>query len=219
VVSNVGRQDLGTVTLAGAVAQSVNTPWIALFDQGRLDPTAAADVAGRLGVTRLPNERPPGGAAYPADLLGIATAKPVELAEAYATFAAAGRRPDVHTIGRILAADGTVLYDAASRPGLAGSALDAGIAVQVRSALEQAICCGTGTEALLGGDVAQFGKTGLTQGGLQAWFAGSTPDLTTVAWTGAPEGDSPISGAGLPSQLWRSYMEQAAHAAGLEFPN
>jgi membrane peptidoglycan carboxypeptidase len=72
---------------------------------------------------------------------------------------------------------------------------------------------------MLGGDVAQFGKTGRTQGGLQAWFAGSTPDLTTVAWTGAHDGDSPISGAGLPSQLWRSYMEQAAHAAGLEFPN
>jgi hypothetical protein len=37
--------------------------------------------------------------------------------------------------------------------------------------------------------------------------------------TGAHEGDRPISGAGLPSQLWRSYMEQAADATGLEFPN
>jgi membrane peptidoglycan carboxypeptidase len=108
-------------------------------------------------------------------------------------------------VGRILAADGTVLYDAASRPALLGPALDPGIAVQVRHALEQGICCGSGTEAGLGGDVAQFGQWGSTQGDLDAWFAGSTPDLTTVVW------------GGLPAQAWRSYTEQAG-ATGQEFP-
>ena len=98
--------------------------------------------------------------------------------------------------------------------------LDAGIAVQIRSALEQAICCGTGTQAAFGGDVAQFGQTGITLGGQPAWFAGSTPDLTTVVWTGAHEGtDGLLSGGGLPARMWRSYMEQAADATGQEFPD
>ena len=81
------------------------------------------------------------------------------------------------------------------------------------------MCCGTGAEAALGGDVAQFGKPGRTPGDREAWFAGSTPDLTTVVWAGSRDGDAPLSGAVLPGQLWRSYMEQAAHAGGLEFPN
>jgi len=204
-VSNIDRQDLGTVTVAEAVAQSAYTPWVALFDQGRLDPAAAVDIAGRLGITPPPPEQ-----VIPASLLGVDMVEPVALAEAYATFATAGRRPDVHVVGRILAADGTVLYDAASRPALPGPALDPGIAVQVRNALEQGICCGSGTEAALGGDVAQLGQSGSTQGDRDAWFAGSTPDLTTVVWT---------AGGGLPAQVWRSYTEQAADPTGQEFPS
>ncbi|HEY7068888.1 MAG TPA: hypothetical protein VH479_02190 [Acidimicrobiales bacterium] len=200
VVSNIDQRDMGTVTLAEAVAQTAYTPWIALFDQGRLDPAAVVDVAEQLGVTR-----PPPNMVLPASLIGIDSVNAVDMAEAYATFATAGRRPDVHVVGRILAADGTVLYDAASRPAISGPALDPGIAVQVRNALEQEICCGSAADTALGGDVAQFGQIGRVPVG-PAWFAGSTPDLTTVVW------------GGLSAQVWHSYMEQAAGAAGAGFP-
>jgi membrane peptidoglycan carboxypeptidase len=68
------------------------------------------------------------------------------------------------------------------------------------------------------GNVRVFGKPGRTPGGREAWFAGSTPDLTTVAWAGIHDGDAPLDGAVLPRELWRSYMEQAADPDGLAFP-
>ena len=53
-----------------------------------------------------------------------------------------GRPTDLHIARRVRGADGAVLYDAATRPPVTGSGLDAAVAVQVRPALQQAMCCG-----------------------------------------------------------------------------
>ena len=144
--------------------------------------------------------------------------RPVELAGAYAGLATAGQPTDVHIVRRILGVGGDVLYDAAASRNATGDGLDAAVAVQVRSALEQTMCCGGGAaSAALGGDVPQFGMTGTVLSGNHAWFAGSTPDLTTVVFAGR-EGTGPLlAGGGLPAEVWRSYMGQAADPAGQDF--
>lgn len=179
-VANRGDVELGTVTLGEALAASANTPWVALFDQGRLDPDHVAGLAERLGIPRADPTLP----AVPASLLGVDNVHPVDLADVYASFAMAGEAVDAHTITRIIDAQGNVIYDADTRPRRTEPALDAGVAVTVREAMEQAMCCGARSEAALGDGVAQFGHAGTTSAGTSAWYAGSTPTLTTVVWTG-----------------------------------
>ena len=206
VVGNYGGVELGSVTMGEALAASANTPWAALFDQGRLDPGRVAALAERLGIPQ-DRSRP----ALPASLLGVDDVHPVDLASAYASFAMAGEAVDAHTITRILDADGNVVYDADTRPRQTGPALDPDIAVTVREAMEQAMCCGASDRAALEDDIAQFGHAGTTQHGASAWYAGSTPALTTVVWTGhaGPVPDRPLLTGGDAAPIWNAYMEAA----------
>ena len=206
VVGNYGGVELGSVTMGEALAASANTPWAALFDQGRLDPGRVAALAERLGIPQ-DRSRP----ALPASLLGVDDVHPVDLASAYASFAMAGEAVDAHTITRILDADGNVVYDADTRPRQTGPALDPNIAMTVREAMEYAMCCGASNRAALGDDIAQFGHAGTTQHGASAWYAGSTPALTTVVWTGhaGPVPDGPLLTGGDAAPIWNAYMEAA----------
>jgi membrane peptidoglycan carboxypeptidase len=86
----------------------------------------------------------------------------------------------------------------------------------VTHALRAVVTEGTGTAAAL--DRPMAGKTGTTQGNGDAWFAGYTPEYAAVVWMGYPEGpDRPmddvrggsVTGGGLPSELWRIFMEGA----------
>ena len=74
---------------------------------------------------------------------------------------------------------------------------------------------GTGTGAALVRPAA--GKTGTTDDHADAWFAGFTPDLTTVVWVGYPQGEIPmesvhgisVSGGSFPADIWRRCMQRA----------
>ena len=211
VVGNVDGEDLGTLTLAEALAASANTPWAGLVADGRISTDDVAAMADRLGLSAAQ----PGGSQRPAPpsiVFGISEVTPTALAGAYATFATGGARPDLHVIRRLLDDEGRVLYDAASRPAEPTHVLDRDVAIEVRQAMEQVICCGTGAEARLEGDVAQFGKTGTTSRATDAWFAGSTPGLTTVVWAGSIEGveeNTGLTGGGAPARIWKAFMERA----------
>jgi membrane peptidoglycan carboxypeptidase len=208
-VRNLGGEDFGTLTLGEALARSATTPWATLVYEGRLNPEAVADMAKRLGIGL-----DPGLPIVQAIVLGVFEVTPIDLAGAYATFATAGRRVDLHAVRRVLSADGSILYDrdATAGPAAGESVLDPDVARQVRSAMEQAICCGTGIEAALPGGVAQFGKTGTAPSESDAWFAGSTPSLTTVVWVGRVDSAQPIpglTGGGTPARIWRLFMERS----------
>lgn len=215
-VTNFGNQDLGSLTLGEALAQSANTPWATLVNDGRLDPEHVAEVAERLGIPVSP-----GMPMVPAMVLGVLEVNPVDLTRAYATFARAGRPVELHIVRRVLSPDGETLYDTAGQAD-ADAVLDPTIAVEVRAAMEQAICCGTGAEAALPGDVAQFGMTGSTGGQADAWFAGSTPELTTVVWVGRLDSPEPIpglTGGGVPARIWKTFMEASSGQGDAgEFP-
>jgi penicillin-binding protein 1A len=73
---------------------------------------------------------------------------------------------------------------------------------------------GTGRGAAL--SMPTFGKTGTTQDSRDAYFVGFAGDLITGVWIGRddnrPVGD--IKGGGLPAQIWRSFMSEAAKNVG-----
>lgn len=55
------------------------------------------------------------------------------------------------------------------------------------------------------------GKTGTTSSSKDGWFAGYTPYLTTVVWTGydTPTATSDIYGATYPGHIWQNFMNKA----------
>jgi penicillin-binding protein 1A len=203
--------DLGAedVTMAEALARSANTPWAVLLSQGRLEADDAVDVASRLGIT-IPEEQ--GAWSVPATILGVGEVRPLELAAAYAAFAAGGRRVAPRLVERVLDDRGRVLYDA--EPLTPDQALAPEVADEVRRGMEQAICCGTGVAAALDTGPDQFGKTGSTQSNMDGWFVGSTPGLTALVWIGRTDG-APVdglTGGGLPAELWKAFMQRAGDA-------
>ncbi len=59
------------------------------------------------------------------------------------------------------------------------------------------------------------GKTGTTSENRDAWFVGFTEHLVAGVWLGNAASGTPmigVSGGGLPAQIWRAVMMDAARA-------
>ncbi len=187
---------LGALTLEQALAQSVNTVAARLADQvGRPNVAAAAR---RIGINSVVNTDP-------AMALGTTLVTPLEMAQAYSSFANGGYRVAAYGVERIRTTGGVVLYKrppSTITPVIANPPLS-----DLNRMLRTVITVGTGKRAAMPGyDVA--GKTGTTSDYKDAWFAGYTGGVTTVVWMGrddnAPMGK--ITGGGAPAELWRGVM-------------
>ncbi len=125
--------------------------------------------------------------------LGTPNTSPLELAEAYATFAARGIHCDSRPVTAIEDAEGNVLKsypktcDRVLRTDVADTANDV-----LRGVMEPG---GFGSALALRSESA--GKTGTSQSNRSVWFSGYTPDLAAVAMiAGANSFGHPISLAG-----------------------
>lgn len=205
-VGNFGESGVTEMTMTDALARSANTPWAVLLDEGRLTAADAVSVVERLGIT-IPAQQ--GGWTVPAAILGAGEVRPVELAAAYASFAAGGRRVVPQLVARVLDKTRRVLYEPG--PTEQSQALTPAVASEVRAAMEAVMCCGTGTAAALGGGIPHFGKTGTTQRMTDGWFVGSTPTLTTLVWVGRLDGRpvENLTGGGAPATYWKAFMQRA----------
>jgi len=201
-VDNFDGADLGTVDLREALRSSVNTAFAQIGVAVGVDEIA--DVVERVGIDARaalgePDQRGPSVA-----LGGIAHGvSPLELATAYTVFASDGRVAEPYLVHRIVDADGEVVYERQARH---RQVIDPAVAGQVRSMLEDALETGTGRAARIP-DVPAFGKTGTSQDGADAWFVGSTSDLTTAVWVGHPEGRVAMpeaTGGALAAPIWRA---------------
>lgn len=145
--------------------KSVNTFFAALEQEtGICEPWK---LARRLGITELTKD-----AIVPSFTLGIADVSPLEMAEAYATFAAKGVHCDARPVTRISDSQGNVLkeYDKNCT-----QALPSPVANAVNDVLRGVIEGGFGSALNPGQPSA--GKTGTTTGNRAVWFAGYTPNL------------------------------------------
>ena len=147
-------------------------------------------------------------------VLGTASPHTLDVANAYATFAARGVRATPTTLRRVGTADGRTLYTPTTTP---ERTIDENTADLVNHALQSVVNNGTGRPAqALGRPVA--GKTGSTDEYLSAWFAGYTPQLATaVTFSKDDKAGNPFSlsgtggmpqfyGSGYPARVWTAYM-------------
>jgi penicillin-binding protein 1B len=150
---------------------------------------------------------------FPAVALGATAITPVELATAYATLATGGVRPPVHGLAAVL--------DPHRKP-VAGvalpkpeRALTPQTAYLVTSLLQGVLERGTGRGAAaeLRGDLA--GKTGTTNRQRDSWFAGYSPERTTVVWVGYDDNSSTrLSGARAALPIWSRFTVAVAPPGG-----
>jgi penicillin-binding protein 1A len=214
-VTNYGATDFGALTLREGTAFSVNVVYAELMEE--VGPEAVARLAEAAGVRRpLPALR--------SLALGAVEVTPLELATVQATLAAGGVYRAPTAVERILDPDGTVLWE---RPEDEGErVMDEAVAWLTTTALSDVVAYGTGTRADLRRPMA--GKTGTTQEGADAWFAGYTPAMATAVWIGFPEGRVPmlpprtdlaVEGGNLPAQLFARFgLEALRDVPADDFP-
>jgi penicillin-binding protein 1A len=141
--------------------------------------------------------------------LGSYEVRPIELAEAYTTFAAGGVHEEPRLVVRVVGPDGKDVPVPALAP--ARRVLDEAEAYVTTSMLTSVIDHGTGARAkALGRPLA--GKTGTSNGPKDTWFAGYSTDIAAVTWIGFDDGH--LLGAGeqgavtaLPA--WIAFMKVA----------
>ncbi|MEY2404131.1 MAG: penicillin-binding protein [Acidimicrobiaceae bacterium] len=213
-VSNYGNESFGATDLIDGTVHSVNTVYAQLVLQVGADKAAA--LAHAAGITSdLPIE--------PSITLGTGDVSPLEMADAYLTFAREGQRVEPFAIAKVQSPDGRTVYEPHPKT---APAMKPDTAHLVDFVLQQVIARGTGTAAKLDRPVA--GKTGTTENNGDAWFAGYTPNYAAVVWMGYPEGNSKpmdnvhgvaVTGGTFPAQIWKKFMTGAlADVPVAEFP-
>ncbi|WAC60277.1 transglycosylase domain-containing protein [Brevundimonas sp. SL130] len=189
----------GEMTLAQAVAQSINTVAAYVADQIGRDSVARA--ARRLGIeSRIGLE--------PAMALGAVEVSPLEMATAYDAFSNGGRRVEAYGISRIRTPQGRVIYQRAS--GQSGQAINNPALFYMNEMLRGVMTSGTGRSAAIAGrDLA--GKSGTTSDYKDAWFVGYTGGFVTAVWVGKDDNTAMrgVTGGSSPAAIWKGFMEAA----------
>ena len=168
---NYGKENFrGPVTVRTALAESINTiPIRVMNDVGQKPVMELATKAGI--VTPLP---PDVGLSL---ALGANSVTPLELANAFATFAAGGERRSFRIIDSV---NGEAV-PATDQP---VQAMRPETAYVMVSLMRSVVTSGTGSHA--GGRIKRplAGKTGTSSGNKDAWFVGFAPDLLAAVWLG-----------------------------------
>jgi penicillin-binding protein 1A len=203
-VRNYDGEGEGQMDLVEATVFSVNTVYAQLITD--IGAQRVVDLAARMGV-RSPL------APYPSAALGTNGVSPLDMASAFATLAADGVHAPPTFVTKVTAADGTVLYEHTIER---RRVMEAETARQVNAVLEQVVTRGTGVNARIGRPVA--GKTGTGEEWRDAWFVGSTPELTAAVWVGFQAAEIPmvppttrvrVTGGLWPTQIWAAFAAAA----------
>lgn len=193
----------GEMRLRDALAASVNQVAVRAIET--LGPEPVAGFARELGITS------------PLDpslalALGASEVRPIELCNAYATFAAGGRFEPWRVLTRIERGDGTEVALPGREP--PRDVMTPAEAYVVTSMLRSVIESPTGTaRAARSLGRALAGKTGTSNEARDVWFAGYSAELTAVVWVGYDD-IRPLgrreSGARTALPIWTAIM-RAAH--------
>jgi len=204
-VRNFDDRYLGEIPLAAALEKSSNTAAVRLAIQN------ADEVRGLIKALNIEDD--PGGEA--GDLaLGTYEARLVDLTAAFASVANRGRMVIPYSVQRVLDSAGT---ETLTRVLPASSEIRQVLAPQhanmMRQMLAGVVERGTGKAADPGFWAA--GKTGTTTASRDAWFIGFTEQYVAGVWLGNSDNEPMrgVSGGGLPAQIWRAVMLDAAKSS------
>jgi penicillin-binding protein 1A len=195
----------GTANLYDQTKRSVNCAYVRLGLVVGLDKVI--DMAHRLGVTAdlKPNLSLP---------LGTSEIRPIDMASAYATFAAEGIYREPYFVEQIKDRAGKVIFRHEDHP---RRAISTETAREVIDVMKGTIASGTGTAARFKDRRPAAGKTGTTADYGDAWFVGYTRQLSTAVWVGSPigrvemrnVGGRRVTGGSYPALIWQAFMGPA----------
>jgi penicillin-binding protein 1A len=203
--TNFGGHYYGTLTLADALAHSVNTITVNLAQE--VGVRKVVEAARRLGITSKLE-------ANASLALGTNEVTPLELTAAYCAFANGGYRVTPYMVTQV-DVGGRVPYRRQAPP--LQRVIDPQVDRDMVAMLYGVVIGGTGGYASLHGREAA-GKTGTTQDSHDAWFVGFTTDYVAAAWVGNDD-SSPtrgITGGTLPAYIWRDAMLAAEQGQPLK---
>lgn len=216
----------GPVLLYEALAQSMNVPSIKVLDTIGFD-AAINRASALLGITDPEAKRRIFPHVYPLGL-GIISISPLNMARAFATFAAEGREVLPVAIRSVEDRNGKIVIDnerdvrrkQQQKSGGARIISPENAYVMTRllgKTLEIGTLSGQGGKFVWSGAsgrkrVASAGKTGTTQNWADAWTVGFTPYYTTAIWFGFDRpGNSlglELTGATLAGPVWGDFMRE-----------
>lgn len=207
---NFTEEFLGPLTIREALRRSINMVAIKLGLEVGLE--TVAQTAQRMGI-RTEIER------FPSTAIGAAEVIPLQMAEAYSTFATLGTRVRPQPILSVTTPEGEVLWEPQPERTQVLDSLTARIVV---SMLEDVVAKGTGYNVRApnrGGlpyDVPAGGKTGTTNDATNVWFMGFTPNLMAAVWFGMDRpvtiwdlpGAGGATGGGDAAPVWGKFMRR-----------
>ncbi|MBQ6390763.1 MAG: penicillin-binding protein [Eggerthellaceae bacterium] len=207
-INNFGKESYGRLTIADATAISSNTGYYRLTE--KIGVSSLIEMAHRVGID---SELPP----YPIITLGTENVTPLEMAEAYSTFAAGGIHNEPVVITKIVDKNGDVLFENADtservlEPEVAGAVTEV-----LRGVFEDYSATAYGYGPSNGQPVA--GKTGTGVEYRDHWLVGYTPTLTCAAWIGNRDYSS-TSESLTANDLWKNFMSSALEGTDIvSFP-
>jgi membrane peptidoglycan carboxypeptidase len=175
-LTNEDPSEHGPYTMPVALQKSINTYFVSLEAQVGLCPIT--QMMNKLGMTQRA-----GGGAWTLGAsftLGSNEASPLDMAAAYAAFAARGTYCTPTAIESATNAAGTSIPVPETH---CNQAMSTQTADTINTMLKGVVDDGTGTAAGLP-DRDTAGKTGTTDSRLAAWFVGYTPNMAAAVWIG-----------------------------------
>ena len=206
-VSNYGEEGWGQVDLLYATKHSVNTVFVPLGI--KVGPAAVVDVARRAGIPEAIAMMP-----TPSVVLGVASPHVIDVANAYATFAAQGVKSKPYLVAQVIGSNKGVLYEAKQET---QEVFSKEVMADLTYALKGTITGGTGAAALALGRPAA-GKTGTSQSNASAWFSAYTPQLAASVALFRDSASESLNGIGgltsvtggtFPARIWTVFMKGA----------
>jgi len=196
---NYSREFHGSTPLLEALAHSRNVPSVRLGMALGLDSVAAT--LARLGA---PRPQP----FYPSMLLGSMTMTPLEVAQMYHTLSGDGFMTPLRAIRTVVDREGRALssYSLNVR-----RAADREPLYLLQYGLQTVVAEGTSTRLnqVIPPSVGVAGKTGTTNEGRDAWFAGFTGNRVGVIWVGRDDDRaSNLTGSSSALPLWAETFVQ-----------
>ena len=217
-VNNYGEESWGDMSLLTATEKSVNTIYVPLGMKAGLEKIV--DVARRAGIPDSVEM-----VATPSVSLGAASPHVIDLANAYATFAAQGVHAKPFIINEVQGPNKGILFQGRIQ---AQEVFRKDVMADLTYALSKATT--SGTAAVVGARVARptAGKTGTSNDNASAWFNGYTPEVAaSVAFyrddatqtLNGIGGLTSVTGGSFPARIWAEFVKGYLKKAPVqEFP-
>ncbi len=200
---NFGGRFDGEVTLRDALRRSVNVPAVKIGMEVGLE--TVAQYAKRMGISGdIPR--------VPSLPIGVPGVLPIDIAEAYTTFANLGVKVEPRPILRVEDSQGRMLWETEVE---AERVLDPRVAYIMVDMLRDVVNTGSAysvrdpARGNVPTTLPAAGKTGTTNDGTDVWFAGFTPDLLAVTWLGFDQPRSILpnaAGGAFAAPIWADFV-------------